>query len=74
MRSMTITITITRMFHRGIHTLAEEATAAYEATRSKVAKLLGGTDPKQVIYTRGNHGITQYDCDRMGGLACQRGR
>ncbi len=39
--------------HRGIHTLAEEATAAFEATRPKVARLLGGTDPKQVIYTRG---------------------
>ena len=39
--------------HRGIHTLAEEATAAYEATRGKVAQLLGGTSPHQVVFTRG---------------------
>lgn len=38
--------------HRGIHTLAEEATAAYEATRGRVAAFLGGTNPRQVIFTR----------------------
>jgi len=38
--------------HRGIHTLAEEATAAYEETRNKVAVLLGGTDSRQVVFTR----------------------
>ena len=38
--------------HRGIHTLAEEATAAYEATRGRVAAFLGGTNPRQIIFTR----------------------
>jgi cysteine desulfurase / selenocysteine lyase len=39
--------------HRGIHTLAEEATSAYEATRTKVAQFLGGTDSRQVVFTKG---------------------
>jgi cysteine desulfurase / selenocysteine lyase len=38
--------------HRGIHTLAEEATAAYEAARAKVAKFIGAAAPRQVIFTR----------------------
>jgi cysteine desulfurase/selenocysteine lyase len=38
--------------HRGIHTLAEEATAAYEAARDRIAAFIGAADPAEVIYTR----------------------
>ncbi len=38
--------------HRGIHTLAEEATAAYEAARDRIARFIGAKDSKEVIYTR----------------------
>lgn len=38
--------------HRGIHTLAEEATAAYEAARAKVAALIGAS-PDELVFTRG---------------------
>ncbi|GAB4326309.1 MAG: cysteine desulfurase [Candidatus Sumerlaeia bacterium] len=38
--------------HRGIHTLAEEATANYEATRKKTARLIGDTDPQRIVFTR----------------------
>jgi cysteine desulfurase/selenocysteine lyase len=38
--------------HRGIHTLAEEATAKYENARQKVAKFIGAASPRQVIFTR----------------------
>ncbi len=38
--------------HRGIHTLAEEATAAYEAAREKIAAFIHAPDPAQVIFTR----------------------
>ncbi len=38
--------------HRGIHTLAEEATAAYEAAREKVAAFIGAPSARQVIFTR----------------------
>jgi cysteine desulfurase/selenocysteine lyase len=38
--------------HRGIHTLAEEATADYEAARERVAKFIGAKSARQVIFTR----------------------
>jgi cysteine desulfurase / selenocysteine lyase len=38
--------------HRGIHTLAEEATAAYEGARERIAKFISSPSPAQVIFTR----------------------
>ena len=38
--------------HRGIHTLAEEATQKYELARNKVSVFIGSPSPKQVIFTR----------------------
>lgn len=38
--------------HRGIHALAEESTAAYEAARQKVADFIHAPDPAQIIFTR----------------------
>lgn len=39
--------------HRGIHSLAEEATAAYEATRVTVQKFIGAASSDEIIFTRG---------------------
>jgi cysteine desulfurase / selenocysteine lyase len=38
--------------HRGIHVLAEEATALYEAARVRVAAFIGAASARQVIFTR----------------------
>jgi len=38
--------------HRGIHTLAEEATAMYEAARQKIAHFINASSAQQIIYTR----------------------
>jgi cysteine desulfurase / selenocysteine lyase len=38
--------------HRGIHLLAEEATAAYEGARQKAAKFIGAVSARQIIFTR----------------------
>jgi cysteine desulfurase/selenocysteine lyase len=38
--------------HRGVHTLAEEATAAFESTRGRVGELIGETNTSQIIFTR----------------------
>ncbi len=38
--------------HRGVHTLAEEATALYEDARVKIARFINAPSAKQVIYTR----------------------
>lgn len=37
--------------HRGLHTLAEEATEAYESARAKVARFIGA-EPQSVVFTR----------------------
>lgn len=39
--------------HRGIHALAEEATAAYELSRKTVAHFLNAGSPEEIIFTRG---------------------
>lgn len=38
--------------HRGIHTLAEEATAAYEDARQGIASFIGAASYKEVVFTR----------------------
>jgi cysteine desulfurase/selenocysteine lyase len=39
--------------HRGLHTLADEATAAYEASRMSVKEFVGASSPDEVIFTKG---------------------
>ncbi|MDP2948133.1 MAG: cysteine desulfurase [Chloroflexota bacterium] len=38
--------------HRAIHTLGEEATAAYEETRAKVAQFINAPRPETIVFTR----------------------
>ena len=38
--------------HRGLHTLAEEATAAYEETRRKTADFIGAAHAQEIVFTR----------------------
>jgi cysteine desulfurase/selenocysteine lyase len=37
---------------RGIYTISEEATEAYENTRNKVASFIGSSTPREVVFTR----------------------
>ena len=39
--------------HRGLHTLADEATAAYEASRTAVKDFVGASSPDEIIFTKG---------------------
>jgi cysteine desulfurase / selenocysteine lyase len=39
--------------HRGIHTLAEEATADFEKTRDLVKSFIGATSREEIIFTKG---------------------
>jgi cysteine desulfurase/selenocysteine lyase len=39
--------------HRGVHTLSEEATALYEGTRAKVARLINAASEREIVFTRG---------------------
>jgi cysteine desulfurase/selenocysteine lyase len=38
--------------HRGVHTLAEEATAMYEGARQKIAAFINANSHREIIYTR----------------------
>ena len=39
--------------HRGVHTLAERATATYEASREKLRQFINAKSTKEVLFTRG---------------------
>lgn len=39
--------------HRGIHTLSNRATAAYEGARARVASFLHARHPEEIVFTRG---------------------
>lgn len=39
--------------HRGVHTLAERATAAYEAARERVCSFIHAASTKEVLFTKG---------------------
>lgn len=39
--------------HRGIHTLAEQATSEFEETRKKVGGFINSREPEEIIFTRG---------------------
>jgi cysteine desulfurase/selenocysteine lyase len=38
--------------HRGVHTLAEEATSLYEGARERIAKFINAKSSREIIYTR----------------------
>ncbi len=38
--------------HRGVYGLAEEATALYEGSRTKIARFIGAASDREVIYTK----------------------
>jgi cysteine desulfurase/selenocysteine lyase len=38
--------------HRGVHTLAEEATQAYESARLRIGTFVGVDDPREIVFTR----------------------
>ena len=39
--------------HRGVHTLSQEATEAYEGVRAIVARFIDAASPSEIVFTRG---------------------
>jgi cysteine desulfurase / selenocysteine lyase len=39
--------------HRGVHTLSQKATDAYEATRAKLQRFIGAKESREIIFVRG---------------------
>lgn len=44
--------TMNANIHRGVHTLSEESTDAYEGVRSQVAAFIGANEPAEIVFTR----------------------
>ncbi len=44
--------TMNANIHRGLHTLAEEATGAYEDVRKQVAEFIGASSYREIVFTR----------------------
>ena len=38
--------------HRGVHALTEETTRLYEESRAAVARFIGASDPREIVFTR----------------------
>ena len=39
--------------HRGVHTLSQRSTEAYEGARARVARFLGATEAREIVFVRG---------------------
>jgi cysteine desulfurase/selenocysteine lyase len=59
--------------HRGIHTLAEEATAAFERTRDTVKQFINAATREQIIFTRGTTEGINLVADTWGRKNIQAG-
>lgn len=54
--------------HRGVHTLSQEATAAMEETRTRVARFINAPTTDSVIFTRGTTEAINLVASSMGEL------
>ncbi len=58
---------------RGVYRLSEKATAAYEGTREKAARLLNALSPKEIVYTRGTTDGLNLVAASYGGSVLESG-
>ena len=59
--------------HRGVHTLAERATLAYEAAREKVRKFIHANETAEVLFTRGTTTSLNWVAQSFGQAFVQTG-
>lgn len=59
--------------HRGVHTLSERATIAFEAARKKVAGFVGATDPSEIVFVRGTTEALNLVASSYGSLVLREG-
>jgi len=57
--------------HRGVHTLAERATADYEAARAKVQRFINAPAVEEVLFTRGTTTGLNWLAQSLGDLAVE---
>ncbi|OGF16088.1 MAG: cysteine desulfurase [Candidatus Eisenbacteria bacterium RBG_16_71_46] len=59
--------------HRGIYAMAEEATAAYEDSRRRVAQLVNARSPREIVFTRNSTEALNLVAHAYGRWALQPG-
>ena len=59
--------------HRGAHTLADEATKAYEAARDKVRDFIGAASSEEIIFTRGTTEGINLIAESLGPMIIKEG-
>ena len=59
--------------HRGVSTLSQEATDAYEAAREKVRKFIGAGSIKEIVWTRGTTEAINLVAQTFGRMRVQAG-
>ncbi len=59
--------------HRGVHTLSERSTAAYEGTREKVRRFINAAAIEEIVFTRGTTESINLVAASLGRQALQRG-
>ena len=59
--------------HRGLHTLSNRATDAFEGARARVAKFINAADPAEIIFTRGTTESINLVASSWGGANLKAG-
>jgi cysteine desulfurase/selenocysteine lyase len=59
--------------HRGVHTLAEEATADYEGARRKVGRFVNAYSPREVVFVRNTTEAINLVASTWGRVNVRRG-
>lgn len=59
--------------HRGLHTLANETTEAYEASRARVARFLNAASPEEIVFTRSSTEAINLVAASYGRFAIREG-
>ncbi len=59
--------------HRGIHTLAEKATSAFEETREAASKFVNSNEPEEIIFTKGTTEGLNLVASSYGGSQIKKG-
>jgi cysteine desulfurase / selenocysteine lyase len=59
--------------HRGVHTLSERATIAYENARTKTARFIGARDASEIVFLRGTTEAINLVASSYGGKVLAAG-
>ncbi|MBT6611569.1 MAG: aminotransferase class V-fold PLP-dependent enzyme, partial [Deltaproteobacteria bacterium] len=59
--------------HRGVHSLSEQSTLAYESAREKVRQFINARDAKEIVFVKGATEAINLVAQTFGKLAVKKG-